>query len=167
MVNKCRDHVAAFIYKTGSAAQRKHDAILDHLFDGSPTDGQYITRSISYINNLPVHQDVKDLYMGALINYVGSASKSKARSEIYSYAYVSAVLDADKALNARYGLWRPPSVLIRRYLISMAARLNYQRLTLNELLTVNSKSLPLKIIDLLLTKTMPAHAPTAVIRDAA
>ena len=167
MVNKCRDHVAAFIYKTGSAAQRKHDAILDHLFDGSPTDGQYITRSINYINDLPVHQDVKDLYMGALINYVGSASKSKARSEIYSYAYVTAVLGADKALNARYGLWRPRSVLMRTYLIKVAARLKLQRFTLNKLLTVNSNSSPLKIMDLLLTKTMPAHAPTAVIRDAA
>jgi hypothetical protein len=167
MVNKCKDHVAAFIHKTGSAAQRKHDAILDHLFDGSPTDNQYITRSISYINNLPLHQDIKDLYIGALLNYVGSASKSKASSEIYSYAYVSAVLDADKALNARYGLWRPPSVIIRRYLINNAARLNYQRLTSNKSLTANNKSRPLKIINLLLTNTMPAHAPTAVIRDAA
>jgi hypothetical protein len=167
MVNKCRDHVAAFIHKTGSAAQRKHDAILDHLFDGSPTDGQYITRSINYINNLPVHQDVKDLLMSALIKYVGGASKAVARSEIYSYAYVSAVLDADKALNARYGLWRPLSVLRRRYLINMAASLKLQRFTLNKLLTVNSNSSPLKIMDLLLTKTMPAHAPTAVIRDAA
>jgi hypothetical protein len=159
--------VAAFIYKTGSAAQRKHDAILDHLFDGSPTDGQYITRSINHINDLPVNQDVKDLYMSALIKYVGSGSKAVARTEIYSHAYVSAVLDADKALNARYGLWRPPSVLIRRYLIGMAARLNYQRLTLNESLTANSKSIPLKIINLLLTKTMPAHAPTSLIWDAA
>ena len=167
MVNKCKDHVAAFIHKTGSAAQRKHDAILDHLFDGSPTDGQYITRSINYINDLPVHQDVKDLYMGALINYVGSASKSKARSEIYSYAYVSAVLDADKALNARYGLWRPRSVLIRRYLINIAACLKLQRFTLNKLLTVNSKSIPLKIMDLLLTNTMPAHAPTVMRREIA
>jgi hypothetical protein len=167
MVNKCKDHVAAFIHKTGSAAQRKHDAILDHLFDGSPTDGQYITRSINYINNLPVHQDVKDLLMSALIKYVGGASKAVARSEIYSYAYVSAVLDADKALNARYGLWRPPSVIIRRYLINMAAWLNYQRLTSNKSLTANNKSIPLKIINLLLTNTMPAHAPTAVIRDAA
>jgi hypothetical protein len=167
MVNKCRDHVAAFIHKTGSAAQRKHDAILDHLFDGSPTDGQYITRSINYINELPVHQDVKDLYMGALINYVGSASKSKARSEIYSYAYVSAVLGADKALNARYGLWRPRSVLMRTYLIKVAARLKLQRFTLNKLLTVNSNSSPSKIIDLLLTKTMPAHAPTVMCREIA
>lgn len=167
MVNKCKDHVAAFIHKTGSAAQRKHDAILDHLFDGSTRDNEYITRSIKYINDLPVNQDVKDLYMSALIKYVGLASKAAASSEIYSHAYVSAVLDADKALNARYGLWRPPSVLIRRYLINMAARLNYQRLTLNESLTANNKSIPLKIINLLLTNTMPAHAPTAVIRDAA
>ena len=58
MVNKGKDHLKLFIHKTGSAAQTKHDFILDQLFNGAPTDRQHLIKSLDLIRNLDLASEM-------------------------------------------------------------------------------------------------------------
>ena len=165
MANKGKNHLKLFIHKTGSAAQAKHDLILDQLFNGAPTDPQHLIKQLDFIKNLDANQDIKDHYYGALIHYSSTGDKAAAKSGIYSHAYVHAVITADKALNP---IWRADQTLldvIAQTIKTIAARANYAAFIVKQ--TINNHLLPLTFLDSLLTKIMPAHAPTAVIRDAA
>ena len=165
MVNKGKDHLKLFIHKTGSAAQTKHDFILDQLFSGAPTDPQHLIKQLDFIKNLDVDQDIKDHYYGALISYASTGNKAAAKSGIYSHAYVHAVIAADKALNP---IWRADQTLldvITQTIKTITAQANYAAFIIKQ--TINNQLLPSTFLDSLLTKIIPAQAPTAVHRDAA
>jgi hypothetical protein len=165
MANKGKNHLKLFIHKAGSAAQRKHDVILEQLFAGSPTDHHHLIKSLDLINKLNVDQDTKRDYYGALINYTSTGDKDAAKSGIYSHAYVQAVIAADQALNP---VWRADQTLldvITLTIKTITARANYATFIIKQ--TINNHLIPLTFLDLLLTKIMPAHAPTAIRREIA
>ena len=165
MVNKGKDHLKLFIHKTGSAAQHKHDFILDQIFAGSPTDRQHIISMLALIDGTSVGKDIKDHYYGALLNYTATGDAVAARSGIYSHAYVAAVIAADQALNP---VWTPDQTLldvIAQTIKTIAAQANFTAFHVKQI--INHHSLPFTFLDSLLTKIIPAHAPTAVQRDAA
>lgn len=165
MVNKGKDHLKLFIHKTGAAAQTKHDFILDQLFNGAPTDPQHLIKELDFIKNLDVDQDTKQNYYGALINYASTGDKDAAKSGVYSHAYVHAVIAADKALNP---IWRPDQTLldvITQTIKTITARANYTAFIIKQ--TINNHLLPSTFLDSLLTKIMPAHAPTSIRREIA
>jgi hypothetical protein len=165
MANKGKNHLKLFIHKAGSAAQRKHDVILEQLFAGSPIDRHHLIKSLDLINKLNVDQNTKQNYYGALINYSSTGDKDAAKSGVYSHAYVQAVIAADRALKP---VWRADQTLLDVIALSIktiTARANYATFIIKQ--TINNRYKPLTFLHLLLTKIMPAHAPTAVIRDAA
>jgi len=165
MANKGKNHLKLFIHKTGSAAQAKHDLILDQLFNGALTDRQHLIKSLDLISTLDVDQDTKQNYYGALINYASTGDKDAAKSGVYSHAYVHAVITADKALNP---IWRADQTLldvIAQTIKTIAARANYAAFIVKQ--TINNHLLPLTFLDSLLTKIMPAHAPTVIRREIA
>ena len=165
MANKGNKHLKLFIHKTGAAAQRKHGVILDQLLAGSPTDRQHLIKSLDLISKLNVDQDTKQDYYGALINYASTGDKDAAKSGIYSHAYVQAVIAADRALTP---VWRTDQTLLDVIALSIktiTARANYATFIIKQ--TINNHLKPFTFLDLLLTKIMPAHAPTAISRDIA
>jgi len=165
MANKGKNHLKLFIHKAGAAAQRKHDVILEQLFNGAPTDPQHLIKQLDFIKNLDVDQDVKDHYYGALIHFSSTGDKTAAKSGIYSHAYVHAVITADRALNP---IWRADQTLldvIAQTIKTIAAWANYAAFIVKQ--TINNHFIPLTFLDSLFTKTMPAHAPTAMRWDAA
>ena len=165
MVNKGKDHLKLFIHKTGAAAQTKYDFILDQLFSGAPTDPQHLIKQLDFIKNLDVDQDIKDLCYGALIHYASTGDKDAAKSGVYSHAYVHAVIALDRALKP---IWRADQTLlnvITQTIKTITARANYAAFIIKQ--TINKQLLPSTFLDSLLTKIIPAHAPTAVHWDAA
>ena len=165
MVNKGKDHLKLFIHKTGSAAQTKHDFILDQLFNGAPTDPQHLIKSLDLISKLDVDHDTKQNYYGALINYASTGDKDAAKSGVYSHAYVHAVIALDRALKP---IWRADQTLlnvITQTIKTITARANYAAFIIKQ--TINNHLIPSTFLDSLLTKIIPAHAPTAVHWDAA
>ena len=165
MVKNGKNHLKLFIHKTGSAAQTKHDFILDQLFNGAPTDPQHLIKQLDFLKNLDVDQDTKQNLYGALIHYASTGDKAAAKSGIYSHAYVQAVIALDKALNP---IWRADQTLlnlITQIIKIHVARINYTAFKVKQ--TITNHLPPLTFLDSLLTKTMPAHAPTAMRWDAA
>jgi len=165
MANKGKNHLKLFIHKAGAAAQRKHDVILEQLFNGAPTDPQHLIKQLDFIKNLDVDQDVKDHYYGALIHFSSTGDKTAAKSGIYSHAYVHAVITADRALNP---IWRADQTLldvITLTIKTITARANYAAFIIKQ--TINNHFIPLTFLDSLLTKIMPAHAPTVIRREIA
>ena len=141
MANKGNNHLKLFIHKTGSAAQRKHNVILDQLFAGSPTDRHHLIKQLDFIKNLDVDQDTKRDYYGALINYSSTGDKDAAKSGIYSHAYVQAVIAADRALTP---VWRADQTLLDVIALSIktiTARANYATFIIKQ--TINNHLKPL------------------------
>jgi hypothetical protein len=165
MVKNGKNHLKLFIHKTGSAAQTKHDFILDQLFNGAPTDSQHLIKSLDLISKLDVDQDTKQNYYGVLINYASTGDKDAAKRGIYADAYVQAVIALDRALTP---IWRADQTLldvITLTIKTITARANYAAFITKQ--TINNHFIPFTFLDSLLTKIIPAHAPTAVQRDAA
>ena len=165
MVKNGKNHLKLFIHKTGSAAQTKHDFILDQLFNGAPTDPQHLIKQLDFIKNLDVDQDTKHNLYGALINYASTGDKAASKSGIYSHAYVQAVIALDKALNP---IWRADQTLLDALALTInkwLAQANYTAFNVKQ--TITNHLLPHTFLDSLLTKIIPAHAPTAVHWDAA
>lgn len=164
MTNR-KDYLRARIHKTGLAGQHKHDAILDQLFNGAPTDPQHLLHAHALINSYRADAETKRYLWESLIHYTSTGDKDAAKRGIYAYGYVQAVSALDKALKPILRADR--SILDVFYQIQklITVLVNYIAVIAN--LTSNNHLIPSSFRDSLLTKTMPAHAPTSVIRDAA
>ena len=102
---------------------------------------------------------------GVLINYASTGDKDAAKSGVYSHAYVHAVIALDRALKP---IWRADQTLlnvITQTIKTITARANYAAFIIKQ--TINNHLIPSTFLDSLLTKIIPAHAPTAVHWDAA
>jgi len=164
MTNR-KDYLRVRIHKTGSAAQHKHDAILDQLFNRAPTDPQHLLDAHALINSCDVDAETKRYLWESLIHYTATGDKDAAKRGIYAHAYVQAVSALDKALMP---ILRPDQTLldvIAQTNKTIAIKANYITFIIKQ--TINNHLIPSGFRDSLLTKTMPAHAPTSVIRDAA
>jgi hypothetical protein len=159
------NYIRVLIHKTGLAAQHKHDAVLNEIFAGSPTDRQHLIHAHAFINSLDVDADTKRFYWESLINYSSTGDRDAASRGIYAHAYVQAVNALDRALTP---IWRADQTLlnlITQIIKIHVARINYTAFKVKQ--TITNHLPPFKFLDSLLTKTMPAHAPTAMRWDAA
>ena len=158
------NYIRVLIHKTGLAAQHKHDAVLNEIFAGSPTDRQHLIHAHAFINNLAVDADTKRFYWESLINYSSTGDRDAASRGIYSHAYVAAVIAVDQALNP---IWTPDQTLldvIAQTIKTITAQANYAAFIIKQ--TINNHLIPSTFRDLLLN-TMPAHAPTSIRREIA
>jgi hypothetical protein len=165
MVKNGKDCLPAFIHRSGIAGQRKHDRILTQLFAGLPTDRQHLIKSLDLISKLNVADDIKSDYYDALIKYSATGDKATARLGINSKAYVQAVIAADQALKP---IWKADQTLISiitQTIKTIAAQVNYLAFIVKQTITNHYKHS--KSLKILITKIMPAHAPTATCGDIA
>ena len=159
------NYIRVLIHKTGLAAQHKHDAVLNEIFAGSPTDRQHLIHAHAFINSLDVDADTKRFYWESLINYSSTGDRDAASRGIYAHAYVQAVSALDKALMPILRADQTLLDVIAQTIKKIIAQANYAALIIKQ--TINDHLIPFTFRVSLLTKTMPAHAPTSVIRDAA
>ena len=164
MTNR-KDYLRVRIHKTGSAAQHKHDAILDQLFNGAPTDPQHLLHAHALINSYRADAETKRHLWESLIHYTSTGDKDAAKRGIYAHAYVQAVSALDKALMPILRADQTLLDVIAQTIKKIIAQANYAALNIKQ--TINDHLIPFTFRVSLLTKTMPAHAPTSVIRDAA
>jgi hypothetical protein len=160
MVKIGKDYLPAFIHRAGLAGQRKHDRILNRLFAGSPTDRQHLITSLDFITKLNAPDDIKQDYYMALINYSQTGDPDLARAGINNKSYMQAVSAADRALMPVWKADQSLIDLINQTIKSIAAQANYLAFIAKQTITNHYKHS--KSLRILITKIMPAHAPTAM-----